>query len=440
MSNFQALITDIGRELDFDPKVLATRDDRANVVNRVYLDVSASHEWLFLQIVVDWKVWHERTGTNTSETATVTNGTYEVTISGPLGVPWSRANMGQEWWDTEDESTATKYTINRITGVGITTLWLDRPYEGSSTVLTEWKVPGRRFYLPDDCGRALRFVDREQNFGPMVVIDRRREEDWLSWTTGNQGTVLWIVEDDTIYLRPPDPGWALTASTAAGTLPADSMWEVCYTFAYRGFESAPSTVLRVTVGSGATNQIAITLLEDTQVSSLDTGIWKNVYVRQITSDATTDVQGRWLLFTTLTEAQTGALFASPSAADRNSQLLAETSRKFMGTEWAPSSDQTMRLRYVRLPIRLVSDSDSPQWPGQYHQLLVLGAAKELAAKYGLTARLPGLEKRYDRMLLDMKGAQLIVPASPTQRERMDMGGRGRVPYRTNGPCRGDFGG
>lgn len=438
--NVQSLLNGLGNLLDSAPNTVATREARLDTINRYYLDTTLAYDWLFLETEADWRVWSDRTGTSTGYTVDVTAGSHVVTVSGQIGVQWSLYNSGQPFWDTEDEDTATQYQINRITGLGATTLYLDRAYEGVTATLTEWAVPGNRFLLPADCGRALRFINRQQQLGPMIVLDRRREEDWLSWQAqGQQGTVYWITDNDAVYYRAPYPGWTATTSTAAGNLDAGATYEYVYTFVLRGIESPPSVPLSVTNGTaGATNQIILDKIEDTQDSGLPTGILKYLYRRQVTASATATIYGPWLYLTSLTESDTTYTDDGTPVPTPNTVLRYQNGRKYMGTKWSPSADQIVRLRYLRAPLRLESDSDAPMWPEAYHDLLLYGAGIDLAIQHGLNNKIPIFEKRLNDMLARMKSTQLIVPDSPTRREMMSVaGGWGQQPWRA-GRVVGDF--
>lgn len=437
--NAKSILTRLGVALDSAPNDLDTREARLDQVNRHYLDLSEEVDWLRLQVEVDWPVFADLTGETAASTATFTAGTYAVTFSVALGAAFIAAAAGQ----VIEDAAGTLYTITRFETS--TLAYIATPYAAATNATSAWTIRMRHAYLPVDCARALGFIDRVNGVGRMVVIDRRREELAFS-TAESTGTSYWVADDDNNYDRAPDPGLTLTDATGAGTLPANSIWEVCYTFSLQGRESPPSPPVRITLGAGATHSIALAGMESTQVGALDTGIYKRIYGRQISSGLDAQGQpvlvfGRWLFHSQITvEATTTATILAASEFDRSdtTALYFQNGRKWMRPLYTPGADAMLRLRYLRRPRPLVSDADVPWMPEAYHDLLVYGPAIDLAVQHSVGQKIPTFQTLYRGKLERMKATGLLVPDVSIQKASMRIG-NGRAPYRA-GTVNGDFSG
>lgn len=451
--NVKSILSSVGVLLDHDPQTVDVRDARLDAVNRRYLDVAQLLDWLGDETEVNWYVWEDRTNTSTGFTATVTTGSAIVDFNGSLGDPavsgtFTHENAGQIFIDEN----GVEYLINRFTTQLLSTntrIYLNKPYTGTTATLTTWTIQCHHTYLPVDCARALGFIDRNtepgtSGMGRLVVLDRRKEELWFSNQSDTTGTIYWIVDDDAMYDQPPDPGWTAVDDTTGGTLPPSSMWEICYTFTYQGRETPPSTPVRVQLSAAASHRIQIANMMRTEVSGVDCAVYKNVYVRQLMSSTTTFVYGRWLLLAAdLASATTTQTFSATSqlSTAESSILRYQNGRKWMRPKWIPGQDQTLRLRYLRLPKRLVADSDVPQWPEAYHDLLVYAATIDLGIQHSLPAtKMKEVRDEYSRLLEAMRSTQLHVPDSRTSKEMGLANGRGVWPWRTNGTVTSNYSG
>jgi hypothetical protein len=435
VANTRDLRNRVAEALEHGPSTIDVRESRVGLLNRIMLDVSTAHDWLNLQTTIDFPVYANRTGETTGFTVSVINGSSLVTFSSSLGADFTGAAGGMTFDGPDGES----YTIVRFTS---TTVAIVSPVYGGGTnpLADDWEIRAERFYLPPDCTKALRFIDTENNLGPLVIIDRRTQENMTAWTRDTSGTVYWMADDDMIYDRPPYPGWAAVGAAAAGSLTPTATYEVCYTFAYEGRESAPSPAVRVTMSSTA-NVISVTGME---ALVLNSGIYKNVYIRQLTSGPTLpaqEVYGPWLYVTQITTetTTTATITAMPSSTSQT--LYYTNGRKYMRTEWAPSEDQTLRLRYLYCPPRLVSDSDVPMWPEAFHDLLVYGPAVDLGLSQSVaSAKIDRWQKRYDDLYRRFMAAQINVPDAPARRRmRSLVGGGGPLGYMVNGPVTSNYG-
>ena len=69
---------------------------------------------------------------------------------------------------------------------------------------------------------------------------------------------------------------------------------------------------------------------------------------------------------------------------------------------APSQDMDVQIRYLARPKRLVSDADTPEWPVQYHHLLVYMALADICLQHGMSTQSQLYEKKSIELLDRMK--------------------------------------
>jgi hypothetical protein len=81
-------------------------------------------------------------------------------------------------------------------------------------------------------------------------------------------------------------------------------------------------------------------------------------------------------------------------------------RQYLRFWYTPKSDYMVELRYHTRPYRLVKDSDSPNWPVQYHHYLVYAALRDICMQHGMTGHSQLYESRAAVLLAAMKGKYL----------------------------------
>lgn len=433
----------LGQLLEHSPPDIDTREYRVDLLNTAYMNVNDKADWLFLLTEQDWKVWQDRSGEDLGITVSVTNGLYLIVFSSTLGTEYGLAAQGMTF---EDENGDT-YTINR--SASGTIFYLDKAYTGATNAaMTTWKIKTDRFYLPVDCSRPRAFINRSnaQFRGPISIVDRRTEENTVSWWGENEGIVFWVVDNDNIYDEPPQPLWRAVESTAAGSLLSDADYEVCYTTTKQGRESPPSNPIRVKMSTAANHQIQVTLLDNTSDGGVQTGIWKNLYIRQLTSSQDLpggDIYTRWYMAQESISDTTTSATISAFPSNNAKQLVYQNGRKYMKTVWKPGGDYTFRVSYLVKPNRLVADTDAPHsWPEAYHDLIVYGAAVNLGLSQGAsTAKTDRYQKLYNDLLREMEANQLMVPNMTTRKQmRSDGSGPANTVYYTRGNATTDYSG
>ena len=391
--NLKDLIDEVGLDLDNDPSVVAAvRNGRARIINRGYLQLSQQYAWMFLE--------HERTlevyapfVPSATQFAVFTNGTFAVTFSGATALSvWAGQTIVGA-----DGLSYTVAAVNLTTNV----LYTTTEYQGSTTGNTSnWRITFERVYMPEDCAEVLGFVDRDRNRVRLVHLGRRTEE-FLALNRTDAGDALAFIEDDWQVDRPPDYAPTLGQTATAGALTIGTTYQYCYTFRYRGMETAASPTSEITItGTSAT----ITGLEDTRVGVLLTGKYKYIYRRNKT------LNGRWQRLTTLfseTNGATGTLTDTGNGSfleSQNELWEAQPTRTFR--VWMrPSSGgtaQTVYYRYKGRVRRLYADADTPLWPAEYHHLLVYQALVDLYFQAGDDAKAQLRQRSADMLLKRMK--------------------------------------
>ena len=68
----------------------------------------------------------------------------------------------------------------------------------------------------------------------------------------------------------------------------------------------------------------------------------------------------------------------------------------------PSQDMDVEIRYLARPKRLVADSDVPEWPVQYHHLLVYMALADICLQHGMNSQSQLYERKSIELLDRMK--------------------------------------
>ena len=68
----------------------------------------------------------------------------------------------------------------------------------------------------------------------------------------------------------------------------------------------------------------------------------------------------------------------------------------------PSQDMDVEIRYLSRPKRLVADSDAPEWPVQYHHLLVYMALADICLQHGMSTQAQLYDRKSTELLDRMK--------------------------------------
>ena len=408
--NLKDIVEEVNNLLDYNPDLQPYKDATVRTVNRHYQEISTQSPWLFMQNVTDFPVYAPVVPTPT-QTVSITTPTREVVFTGITPSPWWEGAM----FTGPDTG---QYRIRRVSGSSI---YIDPAYQsGSVAGSASWGITFDRYALPSDCSEPLGFMDRENDRGRLLFMDRRREEE-LYLNADDGGHVFVLIEDLHISDRPPEYAPSIALS-AGGTLPIGVEFEYCYTFTLEGRESPPSIPVTGAKTTVANRTLTLTDLEDTRDSAaLRTGIRKNVYRRNKNGN------GRWLLLATIAlESATSYVddgSVTPSVYETN-VLAPQEPRQHVRGYYTSNYDEKFELRYLRKPRRLQADSDVPLWPEQYHVLLVYRTLQDACMQSGMTGQATMYERRGNDVLQRMKGKWLARSDKNIIRQGFTYGGIG----------------
>ena len=68
----------------------------------------------------------------------------------------------------------------------------------------------------------------------------------------------------------------------------------------------------------------------------------------------------------------------------------------------PKQDTDIQIRYLSRPKRMTSDSDTPEWPPQYHHLLVYMSLADICLQHGMTTQSQLYQIKSEELLERMK--------------------------------------
>lgn len=299
------------------------------------------------------------------------------------------------------------------------------------------------------------------NRGRMMFLDARKEEN-LYLDRSDTGDPFVSVEEMHENVQAPDlppsfDGLVYHSSISSG-LPRNSekyTIEYCYTFTYAGMESPPSEVLTVNIPKAESDpahpRVQLKGFQQTHDqriydSTVDTtgytGRLKKIYRRFIFDDkvigaistrprTASDVHGggQWRHIGTINEIsiyyidkgqelttntvdETGTSSTDVSNVDpsgdifRVDRLNESGPRQYLRFWYTPKSDYMVEARYHKRPYRLVKDSDSPEWPPQYHHYLVYAALRDICMQHSMLNHSQMYERRASEILERMKNKYL----------------------------------
>lgn len=416
--NLKEIIEEVHSQLDYNPELQSYKDSVARTVSRHYVETSNAYPWLFLQTVSTFTVFGQTTATSpVAQTLSITNpgtGTREAVFSAFVNPQWVDGLLllpdGNPYRIVRvDTGTKTVY----FTGAEGST----RYFGPTNLAYSGWTITFDRHVLPVDCAEPLGFMDRtDQQMGRLLFIDRRREEE-LFLNANDGGQVFVLIEDDHVQDLPPQYAPTLTLA-GAGSLAANTEYEYCYTLVQQGRESPPSIVVSIT--TTVASSVSITL-ENTTDLGLLTGILKNVYRRNKT------LNGRWELVSA-NRAETATVFiddgTSPVAGTAGHVVFStQEPRQYVRAYYTSATGAKLELRYLRKPRRLIADSDTPEWPEQYHYLLVYRTLQDICMQHGMTNQATMYERRGNEVLNRMKGKWLARSDKNLIRQGFTFGGQ-----------------
>ena len=466
-------------QMDYFPDLQQYRDSvvrRMNDrrINDHYQRISDSAHWLFLQTETDMQIRANISGTGEAVSADNTvffqvndsnkrqiltpNTSIHYSGSAPTAASTLRFTLQMEGQTLVDES-SNEYRIVRIkpntSDASLSEMFIEPLFPSVEAVpndgwakstnadITNFTIRFDRYPLPADCIEVLGVVDRDDDRGRLLQIDRKREE-FAFLDRDNQGEPFVLIEDDSIIDEPPlnaPTATAGIAGTPGNVLKSATEYEYKYTIYSEGRESPCSEAVSVTTGS-TTPSVALSNLDNTgwfaanPPSYFDSGKIKIIYRRDKTNN------GQWLMVGTVASTTTtftdNELVPSSSFEYLNSTTYKFNTnsevrrfndpgpRQYVRVWYSAGSDRKLSIRYHKRPRDLVSDTDTPIWPRQYHHLLIYATLEDMFLQMQETTQAGIFRARAEALLVQMRRRYLSRDDQRKRFMRFDRPRRFRV--------------
>lgn len=422
--NFKELREEVNSALDYNPDLAAYRDQVSRVLNRHYIRISTQYPWLFLQKTDDMNLKAKVEGSAGVTAAVAASNNRLVTGSGTsFDASWE----GQTFIIGGEE-----YTIGKVSSTTVMYVTPDVPTTGATT---SWSVEFRRYALPSLCSEILGIMSRADDRGRLMFIDRRKEEGhYLDRDT--TGDPILFIEDEHLMARAPIEAPTLAVATSSGAtgtaLKNSNEYEYCYTFDFEGIEGPPSLAATATTAATGDPQITVSGIENTRwfdpsaAALVNSGKEKHLYRRDKTNS------GRWVRIATLGSQHVGfvddEMFIGNSGESQKLDvynhddyivLSSHQPIQYIRAWYTASADIAVEIRFSSSVRRMQSDSDVPEWPVQYHHLLVYKSLEDICLKHGMIGQSQLYERRATEMLRAMKDKWLARRARQFVRRGFD---------------------
>ena len=290
-------------QMDFNPDIQQYRDSVVRRINDHYQRISDSAHWLFLQTETNMQVRANISGTgeavsasntvffrvnssNIREIQTYGDNTLSTSVyfgsSAPAASSTLKFTLEMEGQTLVDED-KNEYRIVRIRPNAANPGTIQEMYieplfpselalpnngwaKSFNADITDFTIRFDRYPLPADCIEVLGVVDRADDRGRLLQIERRREE-FAYLDRDNSGEPAVIIEDDSIIDEPPvnlPTATAGSSGTSGNSLESSTEYEYKYTIYSEGRESPPSLTVSVTTSSSST-----TITPSVELANLD---------------------------------------------------------------------------------------------------------------------------------------------------------------------------
>ena len=462
-------------QMDYNPDLQQYRDSVVRRINDQYERLCDMAHWLFLQKESTIQLRKAITGSstvylrvdalNTRRVVAITSNTVYSSLSatGNIGSnPSTYSTLtftGEMEGQTLIDEDSNEYTIVRVrdsnemfiepktTSNAPALGWA----KSTATDITSFTIRFDRVALPDDCIEVLGVVDRDDDRGRLPNIDRKRTEiAYLDRDT--TGEPLISIDDESFIDQSPiSAPTAVEGTTATSTLVGGNTYEYMYTIQRDGRESPTSKVVQITLSSSGT-EVVLSNLDDTRwfdnANFYDSGILKLIYRRDVTNE------GRWILVATRKSEETtytDTLLMPTNAAGVSFEFEQNTAykysnhrdfikyqdsglRQYLRFWYTTEEDRVLHIRYHRRPRRLVSDTDAPEIPRQYHMILVYLTLEDVFLQLQEQNQATIFRMRGDDMIRQLRKRYLSRDDTRKRFSRWDSPARHRIV----GDVTGDF--
>jgi hypothetical protein len=430
--NTAQIIQRIYRQLDGNPDLAQYKAGVLDRVNTAMQELLARSDWLFMQSIGKITT-HPKVEGSSTDTVTVTNGSYVVQMAG--------TTTTETYWPgaTFVGPDGEEYEIYNLVPASSTQFYIDRAYEGDTAAASaDWAIEWRNYQLPADCRELLTIIDRTPGrLYPKLLYVSRDTEEAFNLQRSYSGSISTVAVDaEQVTDRAPDRPPTLAVSVG-GSLAANTKYEYCYTFSYAGRESPPSEVSASATTTGVNKTITVSTMENNNDGALATGIFKNVYRRNVTTS------GRWLKVASSLTAATVTYVddntVSPMTTASNELRPSEPFRQRVRLYPTPTETTKLDIRYLRRVRDLVSDSDVPEIPEPFQQYLIHAALRDICMQHGMDGQAQMYDAQAQRMLQTMAKTHLFRESMTMRARPMRMGSQAWPvqvlpwfgPYRSN---------
>lgn len=453
--NLKALREKVKNITDYSPDLQQFNDQLDELLNDAYYQLWTTKRWTFATKIGFLSFQPDITPTSDTEynagvalTANITNGDRKVVFSASIG----RLADKKIWEGSPIELNNNEYTISRIDS--LTEVLLTETYKGDSTASSsDWKIKKRYYDLPEDCAELLYFGHRDYPYNN----NGGTSAPW------GKSTGLMPRYDEELALRAdyeanyaeayiPSPtqripaGEQTTFESGAGTV-AVGYYEICWAFQKNGKIGPLSDPAQYQIsGSPAGITVKFTGWDDQSIisdayQSADLvapqweGYRKVIFWNKNLDRTTGERKGLpcWLEVIVGGATRNVATYLNPALAedvDANILLNSATmfdngSKRYIeidGTHQQirpyprvtgfdekieKTNDRTTYIkqavmRYYKKPKDMLLDTDSPEMPYEFHQLIVYKALEEIYLKLGAQTLAATYRQRYDKEIKQLQ--------------------------------------
>jgi hypothetical protein len=467
--NVRDMVQEINAALDYNPDLKQYTDSIVRTINRHYLQVSSQYQWLFMQARTRIQLRADITGDSTSTLTGYGTHYVELPDTEGVGIINLPPDIvgktlvnnvdGAEYKITAYISPR-KFVVDAIFPAETTTNWTIKfiqyamPRDCIEVLgIMDRGITNTETIAKSNSDKTTKTMTAP-NRGRMMFLDARKEEN-LYLDRSDTGDPFVSVEEMHENVQAPDYPLFLnlkgfTTSTLS-YLPRihnnnkKYTIEYCYTFTYAGMESPPSGVSSILIdekdvldtdnGSPVVTIKGIMDTSDTALSGVysnHTGKLKKVYRRIVFETGGNPSSyhlgaGAWRHIATLSEntidfKDKGYELTLDTVYDSDADDVSKVSisgevfgpdrlnesgpRQYLRFWYTPKSDYMIEARYHKRPYRLVKDSDSPEWPPQYHHYLVYSALRDICMQHSMLNHSQMYERRASEILERMKNKYL----------------------------------
>lgn len=463
MANLKSLREKVKNITDYSPELAQFNDQLDELLNDAYYDLWTTKRWRFATKLDTLRFHVDMLPTRDNEnvvgggpvTATINTGSRLVTFSHSM----DRLQFQDVWEGQPISIQNQEYTISRVvypTGVA-----LDREFEGdSSTTDTSWVIKKRTYDLPEDTLELLYLGHRDypynttagtQNpFGKSSGLFPRREEDVNLRVDLKRDYAEAYIPQPTYFVQPAE---VTNLEGIAGSFSAGNYYEFCWAFIKDGKVSSLSEPKIIQTGEGATGiRIKFVSWDGTpiindgfQTEDQNSSPWegyrkiifwnKNLdrttgeriglpcwmsliygggvrntaaYIQRVVVEDTSDVYD----ITNPNQLDNGAeryverdgqhQMVRPYPRVDGFDFIQE--RVTEGDQLKVPKDYVREgvIRYYKKPNDLLLNTDSPEMPVEFHQLIVFRALENIYLKLGQQGLAASYEKKYLQQIRNLE--------------------------------------